>query len=175
MTAERDYDTEGRDTSDHKYVYGFDFDVMHPLMIRSFLPFFRPGNVLELGSFKGDFTDRLLPHFSDVTCVEASSEALEQHRARHGDRVRLVHSRFEEATLRERYANVVLTHVLEHIDDRVGLLRRVGDEGLPHERRLLPRWPHAQAPSRQIAVLMGLISHNAAITPAEAEHGHRIT
>jgi hypothetical protein len=34
MTAERDYDTEIRDTSDHKYVYGFDFDVMLPLLIR---------------------------------------------------------------------------------------------------------------------------------------------
>jgi len=145
MTAERDYDTETRDTSDHKYVYGFDLDVMHPLMIRSFLPFFRPGKVLELGSFKGDFTDRLLPHFSDVTCVP------------------------------ERYANVVLTHVLEHIDDRVGLLRRINDEWLTDDGRLLLVCPNAHAPSRQIAVLMGLISHNAAITPAEAEHGHRTT
>ena len=35
--------------------------------------------------------------------------------------------------------------------------------------------PNANAPSRQIAVKMGLISHNAAVTPAEAEHGHRCT
>src|SRR4051794_41802565 len=86
--SERDYNSEIRDASDHKYVYGFDFDVMHPLMIRSFEPFFRPGNVLELGSFKGDFTDRLLTHFSDVTCVEASGEAVEQHRAPHRGRGR---------------------------------------------------------------------------------------
>src|SRR4051812_49506743 len=115
MTAERserDYNSEIRDTSDHKYVYGFDFDVMHPLMIRSFLPFFRPGNVLELGSFKGDFTERLLPHFSDVTCVEASGEALEEHRARHGDRVRLVHSLFQGAALPGRYDNDRPTHGL---------------------------------------------------------------
>src|SRR4051812_38346908 len=156
MTAERDYDTEIRDTSDHKYVYGFDFDVMHPLMIRSFEPFFRPGNVLELGSFKGDFTDRLLPHFSDVTCVEASGESLEEHRARHGDRVRLVHSRFEDATLPERYDNVVLTHVLEHIDDRVGLLRRGNEGGVADDRPRLPLFPHAHAPSRPNAVLIGL-------------------
>jgi 2-polyprenyl-3-methyl-5-hydroxy-6-metoxy-1,4-benzoquinol methylase len=110
-----------------------------------------------------------------VTCVEASGEALEEHRARHGDRVRLVHSRFEDATLPERYANVVLTHVLEHIDDRVGLLRRINDEWLTDDGRLLLVCPNAHAPSRQIAVLMGLISHNAAITPAEAEHGHRTT
>ena len=35
--------------------------------------------------------------------------------------------------------------------------------------------PNANAPSRQIAVKMGLISHNSAITPAEKEHGHKIT
>ena len=130
MSNTRDYNGELQDTKDRKYAYHFDLDVMHPYMIRAFIPFHRKGNLLELGSFKGDFTDRLLPHFSDVTCVEASGEALQEHRARHGDRVRLVHSRFEEATLPERYANVVLTHVLEHIDDRVGLLRRINDEWL---------------------------------------------
>src|SRR5204863_6557937 len=114
-----------------------DFAFWLLLIIRSILPCFLPGRVLELGSFKGDFTDRLLPHFSDVTCVEAAGEALEEHRARHGDRVRLVHSRFEDVTLPERYANVVLTHVLEHIDDRVGLLRRINEEWLTDDGRLL--------------------------------------
>ena len=57
--------------------YNFDFDVIHPFMIRSFKPFFVSGNVLELGSFRGDFTRRLLNLFSDVTCVEASESAIE--------------------------------------------------------------------------------------------------
>ena len=78
-TISRDYDPEFRDTADHRYAYEFDFDVMHPFMIRSFQPFFRPG-VLELGSSKGDFTKRLLPYFDDITCVEASSEAIASSR-----------------------------------------------------------------------------------------------
>ncbi len=53
---------------------------MHPYMIRSFEPFFRPGSLLELGSFKGDFTRRFLPYFDDMTCVEASGEALAEAR-----------------------------------------------------------------------------------------------
>jgi 2-polyprenyl-3-methyl-5-hydroxy-6-metoxy-1,4-benzoquinol methylase len=175
MTAVRNYDTETQDTSDHKYAYGFDFDVMHPFMLRSFSPFLRPGNVLELGSFKGDFTGRLLSVFDDVTCVEASGEALAVARERHGARVSLVHSRFEDATLPTRYNNVVLTHVLEHLDDRVGLLRRIGDEWLSDTGRLFVACPNANAPSRQIAVQMGLISHNAGVTAAELEHGHRVT
>ena len=35
MSKQRDYDLEMRDTADHRYAYGFDFDVMHPYMIRS--------------------------------------------------------------------------------------------------------------------------------------------
>ena len=77
MTLNRDYNKELKDTSDHKYAYNFDFDVMHPFMLKSFIPFFKDGNFLELGSFKGDFTKRFLPYFNDITCVEASDEAIE--------------------------------------------------------------------------------------------------
>ena len=38
---------------------GFDLDVMHPYMIKSFEPFFNKGSLLELGSYKGDFTGRV--------------------------------------------------------------------------------------------------------------------
>jgi GNAT superfamily N-acetyltransferase len=71
MDKQRDYNVEMKDNEGRRYAYGFDFDVMHPYMVRSFDPYFRPGSLLELGSFKGDFTRRLLQHFSDVTCVEA--------------------------------------------------------------------------------------------------------
>ena len=84
MTTPRDYDREAKNTADHRYAYDFDFDVMHPYMVRAFQPFFRPGRMLELGSFKGDFTRRLLPHFQDMTCVEASSEAVAIARAAFG-------------------------------------------------------------------------------------------
>lgn len=168
----RDYDAETRDNDGRQYAYGFDFDVMHPFMLRSFEPFLRAGGVLELGSFRGDFTRRLLAHFDDVTCVEASAEALEAARARLGARVQLVHGRFETVALPRRYDNIVLTHVLEHLDDPVQLLRRVNSEWLAPGGRLFLVCPNANAPSRQIAVKMGLITHNAAVTPAEAAHGH---
>ncbi|MBX3644876.1 MAG: GNAT family N-acetyltransferase [Rubrivivax sp.] len=173
--ATRDYDREINDTADHQYAYGFDFDVMHPFMLRAFEPFLRTGPLLELGSFKGDFTRRLLQRFDDVTCVEASAAAIDEARRRHGERVHFVHSTFETATLPRRYANIVFTHVLEHLDDPISVLRRINDEWLTDEGRLFLVCPNANAASRQIAVKMGLISHNAAVTPAEAEHGHRVT
>lgn len=175
MNNARDYNAELRDTSSHKYAYQFDFDVMHPFMVKSFEPFFKQGNALELGSFKGDFTKRLLPYFSDITCVEASDEAIDLARKDLSPNIKFVNSLFETVKLPTKYDNVILTHVLEHLDDAVGVLRRVNEEWLSDTGRFFLVCPNANAPSRQIAVKMGLISHNSAITPAEHEHGHRIT
>jgi len=68
-----------------------------------------------------------------------------------------------------------MTHVLEHLDDPVGVLRRVNDEWLAPGGRFFLVCPNARAASRQIAVKMGLISAPEAVTPSEAAHGHRIT
>jgi SAM-dependent methyltransferase len=175
MIPPRNYDAEIRDATDHPYAYSFDFDVMHPYMFRSFDPFFRPGNLLELGSFKGDFTRRFLERFDDITCVEASADAIEEAKHKLDSRVSFIHSLFETAILPRQYDNIVLTHVLEHLNDPVRVLKRVNNEWLAEGGRFFLVCPNANAPSRQIAVKMGLISHNAAVTPAEAEHGHRCT
>lgn len=178
MSNSRNYNLELDDFSNaenEKYAYSFDFDVMHPYMIRSFEPFFRPGSLLELGSYQGQFTRRFLDRFDDITCVEASGEAIEVARRTLGDAVQFIHSKFENASLSGRYDNIVLTHVVEHLDDPVRVLKRVNEEWLAEGGRFFLVCPNANAPSRQIAVKMGLISHNAAVTPSEEAHGHRCT
>jgi 2-polyprenyl-3-methyl-5-hydroxy-6-metoxy-1,4-benzoquinol methylase len=175
MASERNFNLELADAVNRKYAYDFDLEVMHPFMLRSFLPFLRPGNCLELGSYKGDFTRRLLPFFDQLTCVEASDEAIESARKQLGDRVEYVNSRFETANLRATFDNIILTHTLEHSDDPVALLTRINVEWLAKDGRLFLVCPNANAPSRQIAVHMGLIADNAAVTIGEAAHGHRVT
>ena len=175
MTNKRNYNEELKDRPEHKYAYNFDFDVMHKYMVRSFVPFFREGSMLELGSFKGDFTKRLLPYFDDITCVEASDEAIAIARKDLGDNLTYINALFEEVTLPRKYDNIILTHVLEHLDEPVNVMKRINDEWLSDKGRFFLVCPNANAPSRQIAVKMGLITHNSAITPAEKEHGHRIT
>ncbi len=175
MSDTRDYNQETKDACNHKYAYNFDFEVMHPFMLRSFEPFFREGNLLELGSFRGEFTKRLIPYFDDITCVEASNEAVVSARRELNNKVKIINSPFESVNLPDRYDNIILTHVLEHLDDPVGTLKRINREWLSEAGRLFLVCPNAHAPSRQIAVRMGLISHNVAVTEAEVEHGHRIT
>jgi ribosomal protein S18 acetylase RimI-like enzyme len=171
----RNYNKELKDTSDHKYAYNFDFDVMHHYMIESFKHHFVKGNCLELGSFKGDFTKRLIPYFDDITCIEASDEAIKIAQQTLNSNITYFNSLFETVNLPKKYDNIILTHVLEHIDNPVELLKRIKEEWLSENGKLFLVCPNANAPSRQIAVKMGLITHNSAITPAEVEHGHRIT
>lgn len=171
----RNYNKEYQDTKNHKYAYNFDFDVMHKYMIKSFVPFLKNGNCLELGSFKGDFTKRLIPFFNDITCVEASSDAINEAKVKFGNKITFIEGQFEYIQLPKKYDNIILTHVLEHIDNPVELLNRIKNEWLSDNGRLFLVCPNANAPSRQIAVKMGLITHNSAITQAEKEHGHRIT
>jgi 2-polyprenyl-3-methyl-5-hydroxy-6-metoxy-1,4-benzoquinol methylase/GNAT superfamily N-acetyltransferase len=175
MINQRDYDAELKDTPGHNYAYEFDIGVMHSYMMRSFEPFFSPGSCLELGSFKGDFTTRLVGRFHDVTCVDASAAAIEEAKNKLGETVTFIHSTLEALSLSRPYDNVFLTHILEHLDEPVAILKRINDQWLSQRGRLFLVCPNANAPSRQIAVKMGLISHNSAVTPAEAEHGHRRT
>lgn len=171
----RNYNVELQNTADHKYAYNFDLDVMHPFMIRSFASSFRAGNCLELGSFKGDFTKHLQMHFDDITCVEAADQAIKIAKQNLGDDIKYHNSLFEDVKLDQRYSNIILTHVLEHLDDPVSVLKRVNNEWLAENGRLFLVCPNANAASRQIAVKMGLVENNQAITPAELAHGHRIT
>jgi 2-polyprenyl-3-methyl-5-hydroxy-6-metoxy-1,4-benzoquinol methylase len=175
MSKQRDFNEEFDDGVGRKYGYNFDYDVMQPYMIKSFAPFFTEGNFLELGSFKGEFTEKYLPYFKDITCVEASDTAVKDAEVRLGDKVKIHTSLFEDVDLPEKYDNIVMTHVLEHVDDPVKVLKRVNDEWLSDKGRFFLACPNANAASRQIAVRMGIISHNAAVTDAEAAHGHQIT
>lgn len=77
--------------------------------------------------------------------------------------------------LEKKYDNIFLTHVLEHIDDRIGLLVKIREEWLSETGVLFVACPNANAPSRQIAVKMGIIASNAAVTDAERMHGHTVT
>ncbi len=175
MTKQRDFNKEFGDDVGRKYGYDFDYDIMQPFMIKAFEPFFKAGSLLELGSFKGRFTKLFFPYFDDITCVEASDVATKEAVKELGNKVKIHTALFEDVKLSEKYDNIVMTHVLEHVDDPVSTLKRINDEWLSDDGRFFLVCPNANAPSRQIAVKMGLLSHNTVITEGEKAHGHQIT
>ncbi len=163
------------DNEERSYFYGFDYDVMHPFMIKSFKPHIIDGSMLELGSYTGQFTKRLLELSNDITCVEGADSAIEQVDKDVAEQVQIVNASFEEVVLDRKFDNIILTHVLEHIEYPVDVLTKIRTNWLAEGGRLFVVCPNANAPSRQIAVKMGLISHNSAVTDGEAAHGHYCT
>jgi 2-polyprenyl-3-methyl-5-hydroxy-6-metoxy-1,4-benzoquinol methylase len=169
----RDYNKEAQD-SDRKYAYDFD-NLLRYYMMETILPFVkRTGKVLEMGCFKGEFTEILTRHFTDITVIEAANELVGYTRNRVGDKVKFICSTFEEYSGGDKYDYIFLMHTLEHLDNPKQVLQKISswlnDGGL-----LYLVCPNANAPSRQIAVKMGLISSNAAVTESERIHGHRKT
>lgn len=168
----RDYNREAQDST-RRYAYDFDW-VLRRYIMRAFAPFFRPGRALELGCYQGQMTELIAEQYRALDVVEASDELIARAAARLGTRARFIHGTFEHVHLSDRYEAVFLVHTLEHLDDPVLVLRRIRDWLTP-SGRLFVAVPNANAASRQIAVEMGLISHNAAVTEAERIHGHRMT
>ena len=65
-------------------------------------------------------------------------------------------------------------HTLEHLDNPKEILEKVYS-WLSENGVLYLVCPNANAPSRQIAVKMGLIESNTSVTESERIHGHRKT
>ena len=168
----RDYNQEFRDNS-RKYAYEFD-DVLRRYVLRTLDPFLRAGKALEMGCYRGDTTILLANRFADLTVIEASDELIAVARARVSPAVQFIHSTFETADVQEKFDSVFLLHTLEHLDNPRAVLKRAGS-WLVSGGRLFVVVPNANAPSRQIAVHMGLIEHNAAVTEGERQHGHQRT
>lgn len=173
MQPARDHDTEFDDDTGRRYAYDFDH-IVRGYMMRTLRPWFRPGPALEVGCYDGASTALLAEAFPDLTVVEASATLIGRASARVPATVRFVHGLVEQVPLEARYQAIFLVHTLEHIDPPgpalAALRAALAPDGL-----LFVVVPNADAASRQIAVKMGLIAHNAAVTEPERRHGHRCT
>lgn len=169
----RDYNTEFAESDKRLYAYNFDYR-MHEFMERSFAPWLRGDRALELGCYEGAFTRRIRARFPDTTVIEGSDQLIAMARDAVNPDVRFVHGRFEDVDPGAPFDAVFLIHTLEHLDDPLLVLQRIR-AWLKPSGRLFLAVPNANAASRQIAVNMGLIPHNAAVTEGEHAHGHRAT
>ena len=169
----RDFDKEAAPQPGRKYNYGFD-GIVRRYMMREFEPHFGRGAALELGCYHGDSTVELSKHFADLTVIEASEEAIAIARLRVPSGTAFVNSRIEDARLERTFDSIFMINTLEHVDDAVAILARAKG-WLSDSGKLFILVPNADAASRQIAVHMGIVEYNNAVTVQEWNHGHRRT
>lgn len=172
----RNHNIEYQDTEERLYAYDFDF-IMHEYMMKSFKPWIKSGKALEMGCYKGDFTRLIAQHYHDISILEGSSDLIEiakKNLLTLNNNLTFMHSTFEQACLQEKFDAVFLIHTLEHLDDSIAILKKIEDWLTPTGTLFLAV-PNAFAASRQIAVKMGLIPFNQAVSEGEWAHGHRRT
>ncbi len=134
-----------------------------------FKPFFYGHSCLELGPATGYMTKYLLKDFSEVTAVEGSLQLLNQIEG--NSKLVKVHSLFEDFKPNKKFDTIVMSHVLEHISDPVGLLRRI--RGWMHEASVfILAVPNAKSFHRLAAVQMGLLQSEYDLNDRDRALGH---
>ena len=173
LKAKRNYDLEFQDTDKHKYSYGFD-EILRKYMIQEFSKYDLGEKVLELGCFEGNFTNLLAQRYKSVHVIEASEILVNRASSIVPENVKFMVSTFEDIELEERYDAIFIIHTLEHLDDPVSVLKKC-QNWLNVGGKIVIAVPNSMAPSRQLAVKMGIIESNSAVTDDEKSQGHRIT
>lgn len=128
--------------------------------------------LLEMGPAEGVMTDLLVTTEMDMTVIEGSSIFCDDLRKRHPG-IEVVHTLFEEYEPTKTFDNIILGHVLEHVQDPVDILKRAQKWLTPGSGKLFAAVPNARSLHRQAAVVMNLLEAEDALNEMDIHHGHR--
>lgn len=136
-----------------------------------FMRYAKNGSVLELGPAEGLMTERLVQDFDDVSVVEGSSIFCDQLNSRLPT-VTIYNVYFEEFQSNQKFDNIVLGHVLEHVNDPVFVLNHI-KKFLKPNGIIFAAVPNARSIHRQAAVIMSLLDNEHALNSLDIHHGHQ--
>ncbi len=146
----------------------FDYQLAHYGFL-TIKPFFKGKLGLELGPASGFMTKYLVNEFENLHLVEGSLELLEQ--IPNYNNVAKFHSYFEEFDAKVKYDTIIMSHVLEHIENPTLVLKRIlswlADDGV-----FIVAVPNAKSIHRIVAVQMGLLKNEYELNERDHQFGH---
>src|ERR1035441_6009627 len=116
----------------------------------------RGENLLELGPAEGVMTELLVSTGMAITVVEGSVLFCDSLRQRFPN-VRVIQALFEDFKPDELFDNIILGHVLEHVEDPPNIMNQVRT-WLDPNGCIFAAVPNARSLHRQAAVAIGLLS-----------------
>ncbi len=131
----------------------------------------RQGSVLELGPAQGVMTDLIYPYFPDYTVVDGADFFIKHLREKF-PQIKGVVSLFENFVPEQKYNNIILGHVLEHVMDPVQILK-LCSQWLSDDGVIVSAVPNSNSIHRQVAVIMGLLDDEKQLNETDIKNGHR--
>lgn len=133
--------------------------------------FIAGSTILEMGPAEGVMTDRLNSLEMNLHVVEGSGQFAADLQKRY-PKATVTHSLFENYNPSVKFDNIILGHVLEHVENPADLLKRAKSWLTPNGR-VLCAVPNARSLHRQAAVILGLLKFEEDLNEADIHHGHR--
>ena len=129
-------------------------------------------SALDLACGDGCLTEIFSKHFKKVVGVDASAKHLTEANKRL-PQIKFYKSLIEEFGTNEKFDNVFMLNLLEHVIDPIAILQKVASF-LKKDGTLIVHVPNAHAINRKIAVLMGTLKYCSELSPYDLEVvGHR--
>jgi 2-polyprenyl-3-methyl-5-hydroxy-6-metoxy-1,4-benzoquinol methylase len=139
--------------------------------LKTMIPESPTQRVLEMGYGDGIITDGLIQHGCDVTLLEGSNLLIDEA-LKHHPGLKYAYSFFEEYTPISPFDVVVASHVLEHVDDPVSILKRMRQWVTP-KGQVVVVVPNAESIHRQVGVYMGLQPRLDSLSDRDRTVGHQ--
>jgi trans-aconitate methyltransferase len=127
--------------------------------------------VIDLGYGDG-VVSPALARFTELTVVEGSVDLCEKARKSLPESVNVVNALFEDYSPETLADFVVASHILEHVDDPIKLLRRIRSWIKP-DGSLIAIVPNKESIHRRIARDMGMISNLDELSKRDLLVGHQ--
>jgi len=152
--------------------YTHDYYLLRQRM-KTLLPRVRPRRVLELGTAEGTVTRHLARVAESVISVDGSPLLLERARQQvPNENVVFVEALFEEYEPSGKFSSIVLSCILEHVDDPVAILARSANwleaDGLIH---IIV--PNANSLNRRVGRAMGMLRTLDELHEGDLRLGHQ--
>jgi 2-polyprenyl-3-methyl-5-hydroxy-6-metoxy-1,4-benzoquinol methylase len=129
-------------------------------------------NILELGYGEGNFTSELIQRNFKPTVIDGSDILLKEAKKIHGDNIHVECTLFEDYDPINKFDCILATHVLEHVDDPVLLLKKMKG-WLNFNGRIIVIVPNKESIHRQLAVIMGLQNELDSLSERDLLVGHQ--
>lgn len=129
------------------------------------------GSVLEVGPAEGIMTAELYPHFQNYSVLDGAEKYIELI-SKNFPLINCFNCLLEEFEADIYFENIVLGHVLEHVEDPLYILKLLFNK-LKGGGVLVCAVPNAMSLHRTAAVHMGLLKTNYSFSESDKLNGHR--